>query len=103
MSHSNVEEPLHCELVRYRPRLPAGTVGKLVPQCIMTLNLPLKSIINPKLSAYSQMEGAFGFNKIPLAPVGMKVIFHKKTESRPTWSPHAVEGWYLGPAMHHYQ
>ena len=49
------------------------------------------------------MEGAFYFNKTPLAPVGTKVIVHEKPQSRPAWSPHGVNGWYLGPAMHHYQ
>ena len=58
------------------PDLPLELWDKIVPQCIMTLNLLRKSRINPKLSAYSQMEGAFYFNKTPLAPVGTKVIVH---------------------------
>ena len=69
----------------------------------MTLNLLRKSRINPKLSAFSQMEGAFDFNKTPLAPVGKKLIVHEKPQSRLAWSPHGIDGWYLGPAMHHYR
>ena len=85
------------------PDLTLELWDRLVPQCIMTLNLLRKSIINPKLSAYAQIKGMFDFNKTPLAPIGMKVIVHKKPESRLAWSPHGVDGWYLGPAMHHCQ
>ena len=56
----------------------------------------------PRLSAYAQLEGAFDFNKTPLAPVGTKVIIHENPTSRPPWLPHGVDGWYLGPAMEHY-
>ena len=76
---------------------------KIVLQCVLSLNLLRKSRINPLLSAYAQLEGAFDFNKTPLAPVGTKVIIHKKPTSRPPWSPHGVNGWYLGPAMEHYR
>ena len=69
----------------------------------MTINLLRKSRFNPKLSVYAQLEGAFDFNKTTLAPVGTKVIVHENLESRPTWSPHGVDGWYLGLAMHHYR
>ena len=84
------------------PNLPLELWDKLIPQCIMTLNLLCKSRINPKLSAFSQTEGAFDFNKTPLSPVGINVIVHKKPQSRPAWSPHGIDDWYLGPAMHHY-
>ena len=69
----------------------------------MTLNLLRTSRINPRLSAWSQLHGIFDFNRTPLAPPGTRVLVHEKPSLRGTWSPHAVDGWYLGPAMLHYR
>lgn len=38
-----------------------------------------------------------------MAPAGTRVMIHEKPTVRGTWAPHAVEGWYLGPALHHYR
>ncbi|EEC51526.1 predicted protein [Phaeodactylum tricornutum CCAP 1055/1] len=76
---------------------------RLLPQAIMTLNLLRGSQINPRLSAWAQVHGAFDFNRTPLAPPGVKVLVHEKPTVRKSWSPHAVDGWYIGPAMHHYR
>jgi hypothetical protein len=59
--------------------------------------------MNPKLSAYAQVHGAFAFNRTPLAPPGTKVLVHEKPDVHGTWSPYAVEGWYVGPATNHYR
>ena len=37
-----------------------------------------------------------------MAPPGSKIIVHEKPALRGTWSAHAVNAWYLGPALHHY-
>jgi hypothetical protein len=50
----------------------------LLPQAMITLNLMRGSRINPKLSAYAQINGAFDFNQTPLAPPGTKVLVHEK-------------------------
>ena len=76
---------------------------KLLPQAILTLNLLRGSRINPNLSAWAQVHGAFDFNRTPVAPPGTRVLVHEKPTVRTTWAPHAVDGWYLGPAMHHYR
>jgi hypothetical protein len=75
---------------------------KLLPQCLVTLNLLRRSRINLQLSAQAHINGAFDFNRTPLAPPGTKVIIHEKPATRGTWAPRAVEGWYLGPAQRHY-
>jgi hypothetical protein len=75
----------------------------LLPQALLTLNLLRGSRINPQLSAQAQVHGAFEYNRTPLAPPGVRVLVHEKPAMRGTWAPHAVEGWYLGPAMHHYR
>ncbi len=76
---------------------------RLLPQALLTLNLLRGSRINPRLSAYAQLHGAFDFNRTPLGPPGTRVLIHEKPSARETWAPHAVKGWYLGPAMQHYR
>jgi hypothetical protein len=76
---------------------------KLIEQSVITLNLLRQSRLNPKLSAYSQLFGAFDFNKTPLAPPGTRVITHVKADARNSWATHGDPGWYIGPAMEHYR
>jgi hypothetical protein len=75
----------------------------LILQALITLNLLRRSRINPRLSAQAQVHGAFDYNRTPFAPPGCKVLVHEKPAVRGTWAPHAVDGWYLGPAMKHYR
>ena len=51
---------------------------RLLPHCLLTLNLLRPLRINPKLSAYAQLHGAFDFNRTPLAPPDTKIIIHDK-------------------------
>ena len=85
------------------PNFPLHLWDRLLDQTIITLNLLRTSTINPKLSAYAQLHGTFDFAATPLGPPGTKVIVHEKPTQRGTWSPHGIEGWYVGPAMHHYR
>ena len=84
------------------PSFPLHLWDKLLPQAIITLNLLRPSRINPNLSAYAQLHGQFDFNRTPLAPPGTKVLAYIRPENRPSWAPHAREGFYVGPAMRHY-
>ena len=68
---------------------------------MLTLNLLRSSRKNPSLSAHAAIHGLFDFNKTPLAPPGIQVLIHDKT--RKTWATHALDGWYIGPALHHYR
>ena len=74
---------------------------KLLPQALITLNLLRSSRINPRLSAQAQVHGAFNYDSTPLGPPGTKVLVHQKPSVRETWAPHALDGWYLGPALNH--
>lgn len=85
------------------PDFPLHLWDRLLPQTLITLNLLRASRINPRLSAQAQLHGAFDFNRTPLAPAGTRVMIHEKASVRGTWAPHAVDGWYLGPAEHHYR
>jgi len=75
---------------------------RLIRQAEITLNLLRASRINPRLSAYAQLSGAFDYNATPLAPPGIKCIIHEKPGQQGSWAPHGIEGWYVGPAMEHY-
>jgi hypothetical protein len=84
------------------PNFPLHLWDRLLPQTLLTLNLLRASRINPRLSAQAQVHGAFDYNCTPLGPPGTLVLVHDKPETRETWAPHAVEAWYIGPAMDHY-
>ena len=85
------------------PKLPLHLWDRLIPQAIITLNLMRPSNLCPQLSAYDHVHGAFDYNRTPLAPPGIKVLAHLRLEDRPPWSPHAIDGLYVGPAMRHYR
>jgi Reverse transcriptase (RNA-dependent DNA polymerase) len=76
---------------------------RLLPQALLTLNLLRGSRTNPKLSAYAQLNGHFDFNRTPIAPPGIRVLVHEKPSNRGTWAPHALDGWYVGPALESYR
>jgi hypothetical protein len=75
---------------------------RLVRQAEITLNLLHALHLNPRLSTYAQLNGAFDYNATPLAPPGIKCIIHEKPGQRGSWAPHSIDGWYVGPAMEHY-
>jgi hypothetical protein len=85
------------------PTFPLQLWDKLLPQATITLNLLRKSRINPRMSAYAQLNGHFDFNITPLAPPGTRAIAHEKTDQRASWDPPGVDGYYLGPALDHYR
>ena len=63
----------------------------------------LHSISYKKISAYAYIFGNFDFNKTPLAPPGTKMAVHVKPDKRPSLGYHVVLGYYVGPALNHYQ
>jgi hypothetical protein len=75
----------------------------LIQQATLILNLLRPSQRNPRVSAYTMLEGTFNFNKTPMAPPGTKVVIHKKSPQRASYDPHGIDGWYLGPTMEHYR
>ena len=85
------------------PAFPVHLWCRLIRQCNLTLNLLRTSRINPRLSAEAQLNGAFDFNRTPLAPPGTKVIVHETPKQRATWDDHGQEAWYIGPAAFHYR
>ena len=76
---------------------------RLVFQEVLTLNLLRNSRCNPKLSAWSYLFGNSNYNKTPLAPPGIKILIHNKTDKRESWGMRSTEGFYVGPALSHYR
>ena len=65
-------------LSRINKNFPIHRWCRLLLHCLLTFKLLRPSIINPKLSAYTQLHGAFDFNRTPLVPPGIKIIIHNK-------------------------
>ncbi len=74
-----------------------------LPQVELTLNLLPFSRRNPKKSASHEVYGSFDLNKTALAPLGSKALVYDYPASKASWAPHATGGFYVGPAMNHYQ
>jgi hypothetical protein len=85
------------------PNFPIHLWDRLLPHTKITLSLLRGSPINPKLSAYAQVNGTFDFNRTPLGPHGTHVIIQDKPEICSTWSPHGLNAWYIGPALNSYR
>ena len=55
---------------------------RVLQQAELTLNLLRLSRLNPKLSAYAHLEGAFDFNRTPLVPPGVKILVYERPSQR---------------------
>ncbi len=75
----------------------------LLHQAELTLNLLCTAQTNPEMWAYEALEGKFDYNDTSLAPTGTKALIYEVPTRRTAWAPHAVDGWYLRPAMKHYR
>jgi hypothetical protein len=67
------------------------------------LNLLCASWINPRLSAYAQLNGTFDYNIKAMALPGMQILLHEKPSVWGSCALHGEEGWYVGPAKKHYR
>ena len=65
----------------------------------MTLNMVLRSRIDPRLSAYQQIWGNFNFSRTPLGNTGCKTIVHLRLKERPCYRLHGIDGFYIEPVM----
>ena len=54
-------------------------------------------------SAWEDLFGPRDFNKVPIAPIGIKVVAHVPPEERSSWAQHGLVGYYIGPAHEHYR
>ena len=75
----------------------------LLPQATQTLNILRRSQINPRLSAESQLNKAFDYNRNHMTSPMTKFLIHKTPQQRRTYDFHDREGWYIGTAPLHYR
>ena len=73
------------------PDFPLNLWCRLLPQAEITLNMVRPCRSNPKMSAYTALEGEFNYNKTPLTPLGAKVIAFKPPGARQSWAPHGTQ------------
>jgi hypothetical protein len=76
---------------------------EFLPQVELTLNLLRFSRRNPLISANNELYGPFDFGKTPLAPLGTKALIYDDPAVHASWAPHAIDGYYVGPATDHYR
>jgi hypothetical protein len=76
---------------------------EFLPQVELTLNMLCFALCNPNQSANQEIYGPFDFNKTPMAPLGTKALIYDDPDSRASWAPHAIDGYYVGPEVDHYQ
>jgi len=73
------------------------------PCSLITRNLLFQSTVHPNLSAWVYYNGTFGYNATLMGPSGYRFLIHELVKTRTSWGFHAIEGFYTGPALHHYQ
>ena len=61
------------------------------------------SRVQPELSALHVLESQHDFNKVPFGPPGIRSKIFNPPETRGSFGPRALDGWYIGPAWDHYQ
>ncbi len=76
---------------------------KLAPQVQDTLNLLRPLWINPNVSAYEALNGAYNWDCYPLAPPGCKAVIYKAPAVCGSWASRGTDAWYLGPSADHYR
>ena len=84
-------------------RFPKYLWCQLVSQAVVTLNMLPQPRINLKLSAHDQVFGTFNYQRTPLAPLGTKVIIHKRPDQRKTWDKHGLPGFMVNQARDNFQ
>ena len=72
------------------PNLPLHLWDHLISHDTLTLNLLRPSRLNPRLLAEAQLNGAFYFNRTPLAPPGTQIIVHETPDNLRTCPPPTV-------------
>ena len=58
---------------------------------------------DPTISAYEALNGKFGYNKTPMAPLGSPVVRYEDPTTRNTFAPHCTDAIYVAPSMLHYR
>jgi hypothetical protein len=82
--HTQLQSPLPQHLAGVADNFPPSLWDWLLPQTKITINLIRQSNATPNVSAYAHLSRPFGYNKMPLAPMGCEAQVHEKTDKRGT-------------------
>ena len=85
------------------PSFPKFIWDNLLAQTYLTLNLLRQATLNPCISAWGYLKGAFEYVPTPLGTTGCKIIIHTTSKNRKYWYQRGREGFSVGPALHHYR
>jgi hypothetical protein len=89
-------------LARVAPPYPKDRWDLLLPQAELTLKL-LRPSNNPLLSTWESLFGTYNFDATPMGPAGCRVLIHNKAAIRRLWDNRCHDGFFIGPALHHYR
>ena len=64
----------------------------LLEQAEITHNLLRPSRLNPRLSAYAELNGEFYFKRTPMAPLVTRTLVRENPHSRGIWAQHRNKG-----------
>ena len=90
-------------LVGINPKFPLHLWCRLIPQCEKTLNMLRPTHINPMISADTYLQWTHDCNRVPLSPPGIITVIHEFPNSRESYAPHGLKGWYVGGSPEHYR
>ena len=84
-------------------KFPDDCWDELIDGAVMQLNMLRQCTIKPEHSAYSFIFGPHDFNRVPLAPLGSKVMMHEGKYVQGIWSNCGIKGFFIRPAHEHYR
>ena len=64
------------------PDFPKDRWNLLLDHAEITLNLSRESNVNPKVNAYTLINGTYDYNTNPLSPAACKAIVHDRSDER---------------------
>ena len=85
-----------------RQRFSSSIMGHTLTAGKISLNLLIRSITLPHISAFTNISGEFDYNRTSLAPPGTRFFIHNIPNDCELWSQNGEDGWYIVPAMGHY-
>ncbi|KAL7524278.1 hypothetical protein ACHAWF_000888 [Thalassiosira exigua] len=81
---------------------PINQWDRLITQAEWTLNMLRPCRLNPKLSAYTYMEGHHDYTRVPFIPLGWRTLVFEDPERRASCAYHGIEAFAVAPAPEHY-
>jgi hypothetical protein len=111
MHHRNIVERMFCTFKAHLISIifavdPIFTIKRwdlLLNQAEITVNLLRMSKIDPTKSVWEFLNRPFNYDATPMGPPGLRIIAHAKGAIRRSCYFCGIEGFYIGPAMNHYQ